>query len=80
MTVSVIEGKVCPCFELSGFFHSSHVEAEVVNDEFLVCVQYTSASSLVIVPSNWKFGGKMVVRVDSHNFPIKVSSCVAIFF
>ena len=61
--VSVIEGKVRPCFERSSFSHSLYDEAEVVNDGFLVRVQYTSASSLVVATCGEKFSGKMVVRV-----------------
>ena len=48
--VSAIKGKVRPCFERSGFFHSRYDKAEVVNDRFLVHVQHTSASSLVVAP------------------------------
>ena len=43
--VSVIEVKVCQCFELSSFVHSRYDEAEVVNYVFLVRVKNTSASS-----------------------------------
>ena len=70
---------MCPCFEPSGFVHSRYTEADVVNDVFIVCMQYTSTSSLVVVPRGEKFGGKMVVRVACH-FPIKVGCCVAICF
>ena len=37
-----------PYFERSGFVHSRYDNAEVVNNGFLVRVQYTSMSSLVI--------------------------------
>ena len=62
--VFVIKGKVHPCFERSGFVHSRYDESKVVNDGFLVLVQYTFASSLVVAPRGEKFGGKMVVRVQ----------------
>ena len=64
--VSVIDGKMRPCFECSSFYHSWYDEAEVVNDGFFFHVQYTSASSLVVAPFSEKFGGKMVVRVVCH--------------
>ena len=48
LPVSVIEVKVRPYFERSVFVHSRYDEAEVVNDIFLVRVNYTSASSLVV--------------------------------
>ena len=51
LPVSIMEGKVRPCFESSGFVHSRYYEAEVVaNDVFIVRVQYTSASSFVVAP------------------------------
>ena len=52
--------------ERSVFFHSRYDEAEVVNDGFLVRVQYTSASSLVITPHGKKFGGKMFIIILCH--------------
>ena len=64
--VSVIEGKVRPCFERSTFVHSWYDEAEVVNYRFLVRVQYTPASSLVVALCGENFGGKMVIRVACH--------------
>ena len=63
LPVSVIEGKVCPCFERSCFVHSRYDEAEVVNDGFLVLVYYTSTLSLVVARHGENFDGKMVVRV-----------------
>ena len=66
LIVSVIKGKVHPCFECSGFVHSWYDEAEVVNDGFLVCLQYASAPSLVVATCGEKFGGKMVVIVLFH--------------
>ena len=56
-----------PCFERSGFVHSWYDEAEVVKDGFLVSVQYTSASSLVVASCSNKFGGKMVIIVVCHS-------------
>ena len=55
-----------PCFEHSGFVHSRDDKVEVVKNAFLVCVQYTSASSLVVAPCGEKFGGMMVFRVVCH--------------
>ena len=63
LPVSVIESKVRPYFERSSFVHYRYDESEVVNGGYIVCVQYTFASSLVIAPHGDKFGGKMVVRV-----------------
>ena len=40
--VSVIDGKVRPCFERSGFVHSWYNKSEVANDGFLVRVQYVN--------------------------------------
>ena len=37
-----------------------------MNDGFIVCVQYTSASSLMVAPRNEKFGGKIFFRVACH--------------
>ena len=64
--VSVIKGKVFPCFERSGFVHSMFYDMEVVYNGFLVRVQYTSASSIVVAPRGEKFCGKMVFRVACH--------------
>ena len=64
--VYVIDGKVLPCFERYGFVHSWYYEAEVVNNGFIVRVQYNSTSSLVVAPCGEKFGGNMVVRVACH--------------
>ena len=66
LIVSVIEGKVRLCFERSNFPHYWYDEAEVANNRFLVRVQYTYASSLVVVPCGEKFGGKMFVRAACH--------------
>ena len=66
-SVSVIDGKVRPCFERSGFSHSWYDESEVENDGFLVRVQYTSTLSLVVEPCSEKFGGNMVVKKDKIN-------------
>ena len=62
LPVFVIKGKVRPCFERSGFVHFCYDEAEVVNNGFLVRVQYTYASSLVVAPCGDNFYGKIVVR------------------
>ena len=64
--VFVIKIKLCLCLERSGFVHSKYDEAEVVNYGFLVRVQYTSMSSLVVAPRGEKFGGKMVIIVACH--------------
>ena len=66
LPVSIIDGKVRPYFERSSFVHSWYDESEFVNDGFLVRVQYTSTSSLVIAPCGDKFGGKMVVIFTWH--------------
>ena len=66
LPVSVIDGKMRPCFECSSFVHFWYDELEVVNYGFLVRVQYTSTLSLVVAPCSEKFGGKMVVRVVCH--------------
>ena len=55
-----------PCFERSSFVHYRYYEAEVVNNGFLVPVQYTSAVSILVAPRGENFGGKMVVRVVYH--------------
>ena len=61
--VSVIEGKVRPCFERYGFSQTRYDEAEVTSNGFLVRVQYTSTSYLVVAPRGEKFGGNMVIRI-----------------
>ena len=61
-----IEEKVCSCFERLGFVHSRYGKTKVVNYRFIVCVQYTSASSFVVETFCEKFGGKMVVRVACY--------------
>ena len=66
LPVSVIDGKVRPCFERSSFVHSWYDESEVVSNGFLVRVQYTSVLSLVVAPHGANFGWKMVVRLAHH--------------
>ena len=48
------------CLERSVFLHSRYDKVEVVNNGFLVCVQYISVSSLLVTPHGNKFGGNMV--------------------
>ena len=55
-TVFFIEGKVRQCLERSSFSRSRYDKVKVVDDEFLVCMQYTVASSLVVAPQGEKFG------------------------
>ena len=50
-----------PFFSLFGYN-----EAKVVNDGFLVRVNYTCALSVVVAPCGDKFGGKMSSRVACH--------------
>ena len=64
LPLSIIGGKVCPCFDCSVFVHYCYDEVEFVNDVFVVRVKYTSTLSLVVAPCGEKFGGKMVVRVE----------------
>ena len=59
---------MCPCIERSGFVHSRYDEAEVVNDGFIVRVQYASMSSLAVTPRGNKFGGNIVVRITCYFF------------
>ena len=66
--VFVIDGKVRSCLDQSDFFHSSYDESDVVNNEILVIVEYTSASFLVGTPCGKKLGGKMVVRIACNVF------------
>ena len=64
--VFIIKGKVHPFLERYGFVHSRYDKAELVNNGFLVHVQYTSAFSLVVTRRGNKFGGKMVVIIVYH--------------
>ena len=80
LPVSIIDGKVRPCFECSGFVHSWYYEAEVVNNGFFVRIQYTSTSSLVVAPFSEKFGGKMVVIIACHFTNECYLSCCNLFF
>ena len=48
------------------FSHSWYDESEVMNNEFIICVQHTSTLSLVVAPCDEKFGGKMFVIFACH--------------
>ena len=69
-----------PYFERSGLVHSWYDEAEVVNDRFLVCVQYTSTSFIVVAPCGENFGGKMLFRVACTFDNKGYLSCCDLFF
>ena len=69
--VSAIEGKVRPFFECSGFVHCRYDKSEVVNDGFLVCVQYTSTSSLVVAPHCEKLRICMGTSLDATHHESK---------
>ena len=66
--VFIIEVKVSSYLERYNFVHSRYDEAEVVHNEFIICMRYTSALYLVVTPLGIKFGGNMVVIIVCH-FP-----------
>ena len=55
-----------PCHECYGFVQSRYDEAKVLNGGFIVCVKFTSAPFLVVVPHGDKFDGNIFVRVAFH--------------
>ena len=63
MPVFFIKGKLRPCVEHAGFSHPWYDKAGVVDDGFLVCVKYSSTSSLVVIPHGKKLGGELIVIV-----------------
>ena len=77
--VFVIEGKVRPSLERSGFSHTGYDKAEVLNYGFLVSVQYTYVLYLVFITSGKKIGGKMVVIIMCHFSNEGHLSCCNIF-
>ena len=80
MPVFFINGKLYPCLERSYFVHTRYDKSEVVEDGLLVCVQYTSALSLVVKICGkncwWQFGCQNCVSLLQS----KVRCCVAICF
>ena len=77
--VFFIKVKVGPCLERSFFFYYKYDNAEVVHNVFLIRVQYTSASSLVVTPLG-KFGRNMVVRIPCKFADEGYLSCCDLFF
>ena len=57
---------MCQYIERSGFPHPRYDEANVVDNEIIVHMKYTSVSYIVVTPLGKKFGGKLVIITACH--------------